>query len=103
MDEKIYKITLSDGTVIDNLKMNGDNFISNEEIDCSVFENNCAPVIISDGVSDEIHDYMEYMKVANPTDYRYWFALRDVPQKELADMALRSDLEYIAMMTGVEL
>ena len=28
MDDKIYKITLADGTVIDNLKLNGNNFIS---------------------------------------------------------------------------
>lgn len=36
MDDKIYKITLSDGTVLDNLRLNGNNFISSSEIDESV-------------------------------------------------------------------
>lgn len=103
MDEKIYTLTLADGTVIENLKMNGDNFISTQKIDAAIFESNCTPVIISDGVSENVHEYMEYVEVANPTDNGYWFGLRDVSKKEMEDIALRSDLEYIAMMTGIEL
>ena len=30
MEEKIYKITLGDGTEISNLKLNGNNFISTD-------------------------------------------------------------------------
>lgn len=44
MDDKIYKITLADGTVIDNLKLNGNNFISPVEIDETIFDGNCLNV-----------------------------------------------------------
>ena len=40
MEEKIYKITLGDGTEISNLKLNGNNFISTEKIEESVFADN---------------------------------------------------------------
>ena len=33
MEEKIYKITLGDGSEISNLKLNGNNFISTEKIE----------------------------------------------------------------------
>ena len=33
MEEKIYKITLGDGTEISNLKLNGNKFISTEKIE----------------------------------------------------------------------
>ena len=46
MDDKIYKITLADGTVIDNLKLNGNNFISPVEIDETIFDGNCLNVTI---------------------------------------------------------
>ena len=32
MDEKIYKITLADGTEIRNLRLNGNNFISDTPV-----------------------------------------------------------------------
>ena len=33
MEDKIYKITLADGTVLENLTLNGNNFISGENIE----------------------------------------------------------------------
>ena len=48
MDERIYKITLADGTEIGNLTMNGNNFISAGTIDPGLFQSNCSPVIIND-------------------------------------------------------
>ena len=43
MEDKIYKITLGDGTEISNLKLNGNNFISTEKIEESAFADNCSP------------------------------------------------------------
>ena len=59
MDDKIYKITLADGTVIDNLKLNGNNFISPVEIDETIFDGNCLNVTINDGEKDDVHTNME--------------------------------------------
>lgn len=42
------KITLQDGIVLENLKLNGNNFISDEIIETSIFENNLGNVKIED-------------------------------------------------------
>jgi hypothetical protein len=102
MDEKNYKITLNDGTEINNLKLNGNNYISVEPIDPEVFDGKCSPVIISDGTHDEIHDNMELVQVTE-VNSEYWFVLRDISLEELKQIKIRSDIDYLSMMTGVEL
>lgn len=102
MSEKNYKITLSDGTVIDNLKLNGNNFISNEIIDPMLFNGNCSPVVISEGTNEEIHDNMELVQITQ-VNGDYWFVLRDIAISELKQLKLQSDIEYMAMMAGIEL
>ena len=102
MDEKIYKITLADGTVINNLTMNGNNFISNEAIKASIFEANCCPVTINDGTSEEVHENMDLVQVTS-VEGKSWFVLRDISEKELEQAKMKSDIEYLAMMCDVEL
>lgn len=102
MDEKIYKITLADGSVINNLKLNGNNYISETPIDETMFADNCSPVIISDGVIEENHPSMELVQITESAG-EYWFVLRDYSAEELAQMKMQSDIEYVAMMAGVEL
>ena len=102
MDEKIYRITLADGTVLDNLTMNGNNFISEGVVDASIFDGTCSPVIISDGTSEEIHEHMDLVQVT-AVDGKSWFVLRDILKKELEQAKLKSDIEYLSMMCEVEL
>lgn len=102
MDEKIYKITLADGTVIDNLTLNGNNYISAAPIDEAMFESNCSPVVINDGTTDEVHDHMALVQVT-VVDRKYWFVLRDINAKELEQEKIKSDIAYLAMMCDVEL
>lgn len=102
MVSKTYTITLADGTVLDNLKLNGNNFISNTAINADIFDVNCSPVVISDGTHDEIHDNMELVQITE-LDGKYWFVLRDFSADELAQIKMRSDIEYVAMMVDVEL
>ena len=97
MDDKIYKITLSDETVLDNLRLNGNNFISSSEIDESVFDGNCSIVTINDGEKDEVHMNMELVQIIKVN------VLRDVPETELAFVKMQSDIEYVAMMSEIEL
>ena len=102
MDDKIYKITLSDGTVIDNLKMNGNNFVSTVEIDKSVFDGTLLSVPINDGEKDDVQTTMELVQVTKMGS-EYWFVLRDIPETELAFIKMQSDIEYVAMMSEIEL
>jgi hypothetical protein len=103
MEEKIYKVVLADGVVIDNLRLNGNNLISKKAIDSSIFEGNCSSVVISDGETNEIHENMELVQITEPVEGEYWFVLREVSEDELARIKMQSDIEYVAMMSGVEL
>lgn len=103
MDNKIYSITLADGTKIENLRRNGDNYISDAFVDAALFEYNCSPVVFSDGEVEIVHEHMELIQIAQQTNGECWIAMRDISEKELAQNKMQSDIEYIAMMAGVEL
>lgn len=102
MDENIYTITLADGAVIENLRLNGNNFISNEQIEHNVFDGNCSPVVISNGEYEVFHENMKLVQISR-INGEYWFVLRDISPDEIEKIKIQSDLEYVAMMTGVEL
>lgn len=99
---KTYTITLSDGTVLENLALNGNNFISQLPVDPAIFEYNCSPVIINDGETDDIHQNMELVQVVEYNG-EYWFVLRDLSDMELTLLEIRSDIAYTAMMAGVDI
>ena len=99
MEEKIYKITLGDGTEISNLKLNGNNFISTEKIEESAFADNCSPVTISDGTTETVHPNMELVQIVEQIPG----VLRDISEEEFARIKMQSDIAYIAMMSNVEL
>lgn len=103
MDQKTYSVTLADGTVLGDLRMNGNTFISQAQVDPVVFDGNCAGVVINDGVTEETHAFMEYVPTAQPVPGEFWFLLRDVSEQELAMMRMQANIEYIGMMAGVEL
>ena len=44
----MYKITLNDGTTLENLELNGNNFIAAEAVDDAVFKDNMTAVTITD-------------------------------------------------------
>lgn len=55
----MYKITLADGTALENLVLNGNNFIAQTVVDDAVFKGNMASVVITnleDGTAEQIED-----------------------------------------------
>ena len=60
------------------------------------------PVVISDGEVEETHNNMELVQIT-PMGEEYWFVLRDISKAEMEKIKMQSDIEYIAMMAGVEL
>lgn len=103
MEDKRYTITLADGRVLSDLRLNGNTFISKEPVNPAIFEGNCSPVVINDGETEETHPVMEYVVTAQPVAGEFWFSLRDVSEQELREMRRDANIEYLAMMTGVEL
>ena len=61
--EKVYSITLADGTILDDLKLNGNNYVSQKEIKEEAFQDNLYSVTISDGEKEEIHTNMELVQL----------------------------------------
>ena len=100
----MHKITLSDGTILDNLELNGNNYISETLIDDEVFENNLDSVEIYDGESTQIYTNMKL--VANQIfDGKSWFVLAEKSQSELEKEKLEkelTDLWDVVLFGGAE-
>lgn len=107
-----WKITLADGSVVDGLDLNGNNFVSQTEITPDMFAGKLSRVTI-DGPADTDdaglrgeHGPMELLQIKHYNNPEaglvgWYFVLRDVQASELAKV--RGDVDYIAMMTGVDL
>ena len=72
----MYTIKLYDGTVLENLILNGNNFISDKIIPDDIFTDNLNEVEISDGENTQI--YNDMVLVANRViDGKSWFILAE--------------------------
>lgn len=102
----MYTIILQDGTELKNLELNGNNFISEEIIDDSVFENNLATVVITDGAGT--YSYTDMVLVNNRIDGgKTWFILREKTEQEKKEEAEEREISEIkramnALLTGKE-
>ena len=92
-------IALSNGTELTGLELNGNNYISPEKLTEDTFADGLSPVVI-DG---EEHEQMALVQCIQHADGRTWFILRDVTAEEIASAKLRSDIDFIALMSDIEL
>lgn len=79
----MYKITLADGTKLENLELNGNNYIAEGVIEDSVFEGNLATVTITDGETTETYTDMRLMS-NRVEDGRSWFVLGEKTAQQKA-------------------
>lgn len=104
--EKSWKITLSDGTQLKDLKLNGNNFISEEEITKDIFDGKLSKVIIEGKENEQDikreYERMELIQIVHNED-GYYFALRELSQDEIDKQKIQGDIEYLAMMTDVDM
>lgn len=103
MEENTWKITLADGSTIDNLKMNGNNFISRKKITEESFAGGLSEVTLEcdDGTVETLHN-VELVQITT-SGKEYWFVLRELTSGELEALRTQARIEYIAMMTDVDL
>ena len=99
----MYKITLHDGTVLDDLELNGNNFISEKVIEDAVFSGNLDTVTISNGETSETYTDMKLM--SNRVDGgKSWFVLGEKAAQEKAMERLLTSLSANAeSITDVQL
>lgn len=104
MEEK-YTITLSNGRVISDLTLNGNNYVSNEPVPADMYAEiaeNCSPMTVSCGDISEVHEHAKLVQVAEYGG-KYYLAFRDLTEQEVKEAKLRADIDYLAMMTDTEL
>lgn len=77
-----YEIKLKDGTKIENLELNGNNFISGKNLEDSLFsEKNLSEVEISDGIVTTRYTDMVLVNIRIENG-KTWFILREKTEQE---------------------
>lgn len=92
------KITFTNGMAIEAEK-NADSLITDRKPD---FPPDLSVVTVTGRDGEQIYKNAEIIECASVDD-RYWFSFREMPEKERAAKQLQANIEYIAMMTDVDL
>lgn len=109
-DNNVYSITLSDGTELVNLKRSADVFISYIIVTDETFKGKLDSVIISH-IDEETKKLVEEKLInqnyriieSDPENFIWKFVLYSIPKEDLRYAQTRSDIEYLAMMSDIEL
>ena len=94
----MYTITLHDGTEIKNLSLNGNNFISDTQLDAALFSGNLQTVRITGPDMEETHENMELVGIRQD-DGKYWFVLRELSSQELNERRILEDIAALSTTT----
>ena len=105
-----YTVTLSSGIELKDLRQNGNCFVSKSPVREETFMGALDKVVISgepDGMEPSTyelgeHKCMELGRVFK-ADGEWYFYLTEPSGEELEKLKVQGNIEYIAMMTGVEL
>ena len=102
--EKSFKITLADGTQFKNLKLSGNNYISKVKITEDDFKGKLSKITI-ENETDKTSEELEHMELVQIVHYEdgYYFVLRQLSADEIDKIKTKADIEYLAMMTDVDL
>ena len=77
----MYTVTLSDGSKIENLTMNGNNFVSKSKLTEEMFTNKLSKVTVNDGKTNTEYGNMVLVQVTQMGD-ECWFILRKKTKEE---------------------
>lgn len=108
MNKKRYTITLSDGTKISDLTLNGNNFVSKTKITADVFKRNLDHVLISSNDGFAEFDHMKLIQIMpfslkENEELEWYFILSEISKEEMEKEKLRSDVDYLGMIMDVDL
>lgn len=97
------KITLQDGTVLENLKLNGNNFISDTIIENTVFEDNLGNVKIEDEEGN-ITEYRFMKLIQNiEVDGKSWFILTEQSENDLLKARLKATEDALTFLMDMQM
>ena len=99
MADKTYTVTLSDGTKLENLTLNGNNFISSVAITEGQFDGKLKSVVITDSEGgEEKHEDMFLVQVSHPNDSEWWFILADKTEDQIKQEQLGQSIASLTDM-----
>lgn len=90
----MYMVTLADGTILDNLLLNGNNFISDTRIDEAVFDGNLDTVRITGPGVDETFENLELASIREDGG-KCWIVLRQLSDSELRERNTQADIREL--------
>ena len=90
----MYTITLADGTILGNLHLNGNNFISDTRLDASVFDGNLSTVHITGPGVDESFENLELASIREDGG-KCWIVLRQLSDRELRERNTQADIREL--------
>ena len=97
----MYKITLDDGTELNDLVLNGNNFIAQTAVDDAVFEGNMASVTITnleDGTAEQLEDGVLLSNIVR--DGKSWLVLgQKTPEQKAMEARDKEIAELRQAMT----
>ena len=100
--KKTWTIELADGTTLEGLTLNGNNYVSKAKLTADDFDGNLSHVKITDG---ETTQEMTGAQLVQCQQYgnEYCFILREPTPEETAAARTQADIKYIAMMADIDL
>ena len=102
MEKRTWTVTLADGTALEGLGLNGNNFISTRKLTDADFAGKLEHVTITDG---ETTTELTNVELVQCMQYgtEYWFVLREMTAAELTAAKVQANIDYIAMMADIDL
>ena len=99
----MYKITLSNGNIIDNLELNGNCYISEDlTITDQTFLEGLNPVVINNGENDTVYSDMILRRLWIDNG-KTWIAITEKSdsEKQVSQQEQdRADIDYLLMLGG---
>ena len=104
----MYKITLADGTALENLVLNGNNYVASTAVDDAIFKDNMATVTITnleDGTAEQIDDGVLLSNIVR--DGCSWIVLGQKTPEQKAEEARDKEIAELrramaVLLTGKE-
>ena len=98
MEKRTWTVTLADGTALEGLALNGNNFISTRKLTDADFEGKLEHVTITDGETTTELTNVELVQCM-----QYGTVLREMTAAELTAAKVQASIDYIAMMADINL
>lgn len=94
------QIILNDGTKLDNLSINGNNYISKEKIDADIFKNNLDKITIVDGKDEQVLENQKLVQVVemNVDGQEWWFCFTEKTKEDVLQERV-NELELLILMS----